>query len=187
MKGKQESEAAKTPQAKEKAKPVPQPKDQPKKSLGNIIRVVETNIDGGKPVRVAIRRIPGISFMLSNAIATVSGLGDKKVEALSQEEMKKLIDVIQNPEKYSIPVWMLNRRRDPIKGTDRHIVASSLDFLKRMDINEMKKLRTYKGVRHSFGLPVRGQRTRNTSRTGSTIGVKREKQAPAKAAAPKKE
>jgi len=152
----------------------------PSRGRTNIIRIAETNLDGGKPVRVAIRGIPGMGFMFSNAVATVSGMGDKPLETLSQEEVKKLVDILQHPEKHSIPSWMYNRRKGPIKGEDKHISASILDLTKKMDINEMKKLRIYKGVRHSLGLPVRGQRTRGSFRKGKAIGVKRGKQQPAR-------
>lgn len=165
----------------EKKKPLAQPKAPQTKGprrLGNIVRVAETNLDGSRPVRVAIRGIPGVGFMMSHAIAGVTGLGDRKLESLSPEEMKRLGEAIQNPGALSVPSWMLNRRKDPQRGTDRHLVSSSLDLTRKMDINEMKKLKTYKGIRHSYGLPVRGQRTRSTFRTGKTVGVKRQKQAP---------
>ena len=41
------------------------------------------------------------------------------------------------------------------------------------DINLMKKIRSYKGIRHERGQKVRGQRTKSTGRTGTTVGVKR--------------
>ena len=48
----------------------------------------------------------------------------------------------------------------------------------------MKRTRSYKGVRHIYGLKVRGQRTRSTGRTGGILGVSRKGSA-APAAAPK--
>ena len=167
------------------AKPALQAK--PVKRAGNIIRVAETNLEGGKPVMSAIRKIPGVGFMFSNAVSIVSGFGSKKLETLTEEELKMLVDIIQNPQKFQIPAWMCNRRKDPQDGKNKHLVASSREFVTRIDINEMKKLKTYKGVRHSAGLPVRGQRTRSSFRKGKTIGVKREKAKPATAKAAKKE
>ena len=47
-----------------------------------------------------------------------------------------------------------------------------------MDIDKLKKIRCYRGVRHMQGLPVRGQRTRSSFRkSGKTVGVSREKAA----------
>jgi small subunit ribosomal protein S13 len=37
----------------------------------------------------------------------------------------------------------------------------------------MKDIRTWKGIRHSLGLKVRGQRTRTTGRSGKAVGVKK--------------
>jgi small subunit ribosomal protein S13 len=35
----------------------------------------------------------------------------------------------------------------------------------------MRDIRTWKGIRHSLGLKVRGQRTRTTGRKGRAVGV----------------
>ncbi len=147
--------------------------------IQDIIRLVETNLDGGKPVRVAIRRIRGISFMFSNAVSTISGFGDKRLGELSEQEMQRLEEIIMNPDKFGIPAWLYNRKRDPITGKDKHLAVSKLELTQRMDINEMKKMKSYRGVRHILGLPVRGQRT-GSARGGRTVGVSKKKQQPAK-------
>ncbi|HLD57405.1 MAG TPA: 30S ribosomal protein S13 [archaeon] len=91
-------------------------------------------------------------------------------------------EYIKNPEKHGIPPWMLNRRLDPETGTGRHLIGSDLVFTKNMDINKLKRMKSYKGVRHGLGLPVRGQRTRSSGRTsGKSVGVVKKKEAPAKA------
>jgi len=43
----------------------------------------------------------------------------------------------------------------------------------------LKKMKSYKGWRHSLGQPVRGQRTRSHFRKGSAIGVMKTKAKPA--------
>lgn len=139
-----------------------------------IIRLVETNLDGRRTVGIAIRGIRGVSFMFSNAVANVSGLGARRLGELNEKEMEKLEDIIMHPEKYNIPAWLYNRRREPATNRDRHVSVSQLDFATRNDINEQKKIKSYRGVRHMLGLPVRGQRTRSSFRTGTTVGVKRE-------------
>jgi small subunit ribosomal protein S13 len=52
----------------------------------------------------------------------------------------------------------------------------------------MRKMRSYKGVRHQLGQPVRGQRTRSTFRTSKrAVGVMKKSAAkPAAKAAPEK-
>jgi small subunit ribosomal protein S13 len=148
----------------------------PQRNVQQIIRIAETNLDGRKSVETAIRNVRGISFMLSNAITGNLGFHGKKLSQLSESELKKLEEAVMNPETVGVPSWMLNRRKEPVSGKDRHLVASQLEFTKKMDINELKKLKCYRGVRHISGLPVRGQRTRSSFRKGKTMGVKRKKE-----------
>ncbi len=150
-----------------------------KARVQEIIRLVETNLDGGKSVRVAIRDIRGVSFMFSNAVDKVTGFGSKRLGELSEQELQKLEDVITNPDRSGIPPWLYNRKRDPRTGKSAHLTVSKLDLTQKMDINEMKKLKSYRGVRHIRGLPVRGQRTGSGS-GGKTVGVSKKKQQPAK-------
>ncbi len=138
------------------------------------MRLVETNLEGRKPVGDAIRSVMGVGHQFSNAVVQVGGfkgaLGD-----LSEPDLRKLEDIIAHPDKYGIPAWLYNRRRDPQLGTDRHLSVSALDFVEKQDINELKKIRAYKGVRHGLGLPVRGQRTRSSGRGKTTVGVQRKR------------
>ncbi len=151
----------------------------------HIVRIAETDLDGAKTVAVGIREVKGVSHMLANAISKVYPLSGKKVMDLTEDEIKKLEDVVFNPQNYGVPHWMLNRRSDPDTGQNKHVSVSNLQLVQTTDINKMKKMRSYKGVRHSLGLPVRGQRTRSSFREkGKTIGVRKVKEQPAKAGAP---
>jgi small subunit ribosomal protein S13 len=188
------AEPAKNPAA-EKSKPHEAAKPKPAAGAAppskqmqretQIIRLVETNLDGNKAVQDAIRRIDGISFMLSNAIAKHCGFVGKKLGQLSESEMKRLEEAIVNPHSIGVPAWMFNHRNEPLTGKTRHLTASQLEFTHKMDINELKKMKCYRGVRHIQGQPVRGQRTRSSFRKGKSVGVKRQKAAPAVAAAKK--
>jgi small subunit ribosomal protein S13 len=80
---------------------------------------------------------------------------------------------------------MLNRRKDLETGVDKHLVGSNLTFQQSLDIKFLKKIRSYRGIKHIKGKRVRGQRSRTTGRKGSTIGVTRQKEMPK--AAPKTE
>ncbi|MBI4163530.1 MAG: 30S ribosomal protein S13 [Candidatus Aenigmarchaeota archaeon] len=158
------------------------PRAQPKKLI-QIVRVTETDLDGNKTVASQIKKIKGISHMLANAIAQVYPNSDKKVVDLSEQEIAELEEFVRHPEKHGIPIWMLNRRFDPESSVDRHLVGSDLVFTKNMDINKLKRMKSYKGVRHGLGLPVRGQRTRSSFRAkGQSVGVQKKKEQPAKAA-----
>jgi small subunit ribosomal protein S13 len=175
---KENKEQVKNPIAKKPEAGKPKPVMQRETS---IIRFAETNLDGNKPVQEAIRGIDGISFMLSNAITKQCGFSGKNLGQLSEKELKVLEEAITNPAGAGIPSWMFNRRSEPVTGRNRHLTASQLDFTHKMDINELKKMKCYKGVRHIQDQPVRGQRTRSSFRKGKSVGVKRQKAAPAAA------
>jgi len=149
-----------------------------KERLKQIIRLAETDLDGGKEVVRAIQKVKGVSFMFANAVVQAGGFLGKRLSELKEEELKKLEDIIYHPEKYGIPEWLLNRRRDPRTGKTFHLIGSQLEITQKFDINELKKMKCYRGIRHSLGLPVRGQRTRSSFRKGKTVGVVRKKQQP---------
>jgi small subunit ribosomal protein S13 len=62
-------------------------------------------------------------------------------------------------------------------GKDVHVVGSKLAISLREDVNTLRKIRAYRGIRHESGLPVRGQRTKSSFRTGGTLGVRRKRKA----------
>lgn len=70
-----------------------------------------------------------------------------------------------------LPPWMLNHPLDVITGEIRHMVGADLETGRRDDVNQMKMIRSYRGVRHERGQKVRGQRTRSNGRTGMAAGV----------------
>lgn len=145
--------------------------EQAGQKVKRIVRLLATDIDGNLPLERALRKIKGISFMFSKAICNLSGIDPKmKIGLLGEDELKKVENLINNP---TFPKWLLNRRRDLETGRDIHLVGSKLDFKKREDIDMLRKMRAYRGVRHQFGLPVRGQRTRTSFRTHKSVGVRR--------------
>jgi len=147
-----------------------------KQELRYFVRIANTDLDGNKQIHLALTKIKGINFMLSNAILNIAGIQKtKKTGYLSEGDAAKLDDIIKDPAKFNIPSWLFNRKIDPEDGVSRHVIGSSLTFIQDNDIKMMKKIRSYKGIRHSFGLPVRGQRTRSNFRKnkGKVMGVKR--------------
>jgi small subunit ribosomal protein S13 len=104
---------------------------------------------------------------------------------LPPEQVDRLRNVVDNFES-NVPVWMLNRRKDVYTGENRHLTGVDLTLGVNEDINLMKKMRSYKGIRHERGQKVRGQRTKSTGRTGATVGVVRKKAEPGAGAADKK-
>ena len=96
-----------------------------------------------------------------------------RVGYLSDDVVDNIEKVIKNPIENGIPSWMVNRRKDLETGRDMHLIGSDLILATKMDIQLMKRIKSWKGIRHSLGLKVRGQRTRTTGRTGRTVGVSR--------------
>ena len=156
--------------------------EEQKQELKYFVRIANTDLDGNKQIANALTKIKGISFMFSNAILNVSKIQKtKKSGYLSDSDVAKIDDVIKEPAKFNIPSWMFNRKKDPEDNLDRHLTGTTLSFTQDNDIKMMKKIKSYKGIRHSYGLPVRGQRTRSNFRRnkGKVMGVKRKERAKA--------
>ena len=179
--GKEEEKKPEKTKEKEKK---PEKKRKMLEGVRGIVRMSEMDLDGNKKTRNAILGIKGIGKSLANGIVTASGLDSEALlGSLNDEQIHILEDVIKNPLKYGIPYHMVNRRFDPSIGENRHLVSSELKLAVKSDIDFMKKIRCYKGVRHELGLPVRGQRTRSSFRTGMIVGVAKVKQRPGAAPA----
>ena len=140
--------------------------------LRGIVRIANTDIIGTKSIYNGLRKIKGINFMMSNALCNNLNLDEKrKVGSLNEDEVKKIENMIKHPD--DLPSWLLNRRKDFDAGKNLHLTGGDLGFSKEFDIKRMKKLKSYKGLRHAWGQPVRGQRTRSHFRTGISVGVQR--------------
>ncbi len=139
-----------------------------------IVRIFNTDLDPSLPVVRALRKIKGVGHMLSNAICVSAGIDPRrKLEELSEDEVKRIEEVMKEGK---FPDWMKNRRRDPETGENLHVFAGDIDLKVREDITKLKKIHAYRGLRHMYGLPVRGQRTGGKSfRKGKTMGVQRKK------------
>ena len=143
-----------------------------------IIRVARTDLNGKAPLYQALQKIKGVSNMMANAVCAVTQL-DKNMKAgdMNEEHVKKLDDFFENPTNYNLPEWMFNRRKDRETGEVKHLVGAKLDFTQEGDIKRLRMIRSYRGIRHQFKLPLRGQRTRSNFRKnkGKAMGVKRKK------------
>jgi len=109
-----------------------------------VARIAGVDIPRDKRIEVALTYIYGIGRTLSNRIIQEAGIDpDKRTNALSDEEIAKIRDIIE--------------RNYQVEGDLRKEVSVNIKRL--MDIG------CYRGLRHRKGLPVRGQRTRTNSRT----------------------
>lgn len=144
-----------------------------------LVRIASQDIPASKKVYAGLTRIKGVSWAVSNAICNILKIEKtKKVSELSESEIKSIEKFLENPK---MPNFLLNRNKDLSTGENKHLITTKLDLQKEFDIKRMKKIKCWKGVRHILGQPVRGQKTRSHFRSNRSVGVRRVKQAPAKA------
>lgn len=147
----------------------------------NLVRMIGTSLEGDRLVENGLRQIKGVGARLAQAVVRVSGIDPTtRIGSLTEEECEKLEEIIKNPVKFGIPQWMVNRQKDLRTGEYRHVSGTDIDLILKMDIDRMKRTRSWKGVRHQLRLKVRGQRTRTTGRKGLTVGYYRKKKKSAK-------
>lgn len=142
-----------------------------KEDFRYIVRMANTDLDGTRSVAYALTAIPGVGIRVSEAVADLAGVSKtERLGNLSEEQTDKIEATFGNLGE-AFPPWMVNRPRDWETGLDLHAVGADVEIRRRDDINRMKMIRSYKGVRHEQGQRVRGQRTRAHGRTGLTVGV----------------
>jgi len=138
-----------------------------------IVRIAGTDIEGSKDVAHALTGIRGIGYRLATAIADRAKVGKtERIGSIEDEQIAKLEETLLSLGSWA-PHWLMNRQRDPDTGKNVHLHGSDLAARERDDVNYLRKIRAYKGIRHETGQRVRGQRTRTTGRTGLTVGVSR--------------
>lgn len=150
---------------------------QNQEEMVKLVRILSKDIRGDKSVFRGLGQIKGISWSMSNAICLLLKLDKKKkIQDLTQEEIQKIEGFVHNLE--GVPEFLMNRRKDRDEGVDKHIFGADLDLQTDFDIKRMKKIKSYKGVRHTNNQPVRGQRTKSHFRKNkkkSGMGKKEKK------------
>jgi small subunit ribosomal protein S13 len=107
-------------------------------------RILGIILPDEKRVVYALTLLYGLGWVSSGKILNQVGIDEnKKVKELSEEEIKKLTAVIEKNFK--------------VEGDLREFVNSN--------IKRLREIGSYRGLRHSHGLPVHGQRTRSNART----------------------
>ena len=144
-----------------------------KKFEEKLIRILAKDIEGGLNVYVGLTKIKGISWGLSNAICKSLNLDKKrKIGSLTKEEIEKINNFLKDAK---VPVYLLNRKLDYETGENKHLIGSNLELQKELDIGRLKKIKSYRGLRHALNLPLRGQRTRSHFRRNKrkSVGIKK--------------
>jgi len=109
------------------------------------MRIAGINIPDQKRIEFALTYVYGIGDYTScQILESVKIDKSKRAKDLSPEELNKITKEIAS-------------RGIKIEGELRQVVRSN--------INRLKEIGSYRGIRHQRGLPVRGQRTKTNSRT----------------------
>lgn len=174
-------------QRKEKKGKQPAKNEEPTKkkehdeNFNYIVRIVNTDINGENNIVQGLTQIKGIGRHMATFIADTAGV-DRKIKFgnLPEPEIERLKEVLENLDEYA-PTWMLNYRKDMYTGENLHLISTDITSRLRDDINMMKMIRSYRGVRHELGLKVRGQRSSSNGRKGLALGVSKRREAPASA------
>lgn len=169
------------PEKKEKKKKEkPEAKQAPKaekkdENFRYIVRIANTDIDGNKTLMMGIQSIKGVGPRVAAIVARRTGVDPReKMGNLSEAKTDEIEKIVLSYPEFA-PTWAINRQNDFETGEDQHLFGVDLGIVQKDDINRMKMIRSYKGVRHEQGQKVRGQRTRSNGRTGLTMGVSRSK------------
>src|SRR5680860_106847 len=119
-----------------------------------LVRILGKDIRGDIKIKSALTKIDGIGWAISNAVCKVLELEmDKRIQDFSKDELARIEDFMKAPE---LPLFLKNRRNDFDSGKDMHVSGIDLKLRKEFDLKRLKKIKSYKGVRHIIGLPVRG-------------------------------
>ena len=107
-------------------------------------RVAGVDIPVNKQAWVSLQYIYGIGATLSHKILNQADIApDTKVKDLTEEEVNKLREIID--------------KQYRVEGELR----KELNF----NVKRLIEIGSYRGLRHRYGLPARGQRSRTNART----------------------
>jgi len=143
----------------------------------HILRLLNTNVDGRRKIMFALTEIKGVGRRYSNLVCKKADVDlNKRAGELNSDELERIVTIMQNPAQFKIPTWFLNRRKDMTDGKNLHVLSNTIDQKMRDDLERLKKIRSHRGLRHYWGLRVRGQHTKTTGRrSGRTVGVTKKK------------
>jgi small subunit ribosomal protein S13 len=140
------------------------------------VRIGTTDLDGTKSVRVALTGIKGVGRHTSSVIARMAKVNEYTTLGRLDEDGVNRLRAAVDQYGTKVPAWMTNRPKDVYTGEAKHLLGPDVTMARDDDVNMMRKIRCYKGIRHETGQKVRGQRTKSTGRTGATVGVKKTKE-----------
>jgi len=143
-------------------------------SYSHIVRIFGTDLDGSKKLLYGLCKIRGISVNLAQTSLKSIGLDpNMRLGYLTEGDVQKIEEFLRDLSGHGIPAFLVNRRKDIETGKNVHMIGPDLQLRLKSDIDFMKNIKSWKGIRHSYGLKVRGQHTKTTGRSGRVVGVKK--------------
>ena len=175
------------PQKEEKKAPQIKKLEGVKEDFRYIVRLANTDLNGARSVIYALTGIKGMGVRMAGAVADLAQVPRReRIGNLDEPQIERIRATLTSVAD-NVPGWMVNRPHDLETGGDLHVFGAEVDLYRRNDVNLMKMIRSYRGIRHEQGQKVRGQRTRSNGRTGLTVGVTKKAAMAAAAAAKEKE
>ena len=140
-----------------------------------IVRIANSDIDGQKRTVIGLQSIKGVGSRVAQVVVRKATVDPSaKIGSLQEDQVKALEESVLSYVEYA-PNWAINRQMDYETGADMHLISQDLTLTQNDDINRMKMIRSYRGIRHETHKKVRGQRTRSNGRRGLTLGVSKKR------------
>ncbi|KAF9137893.1 ribosomal 40S subunit protein S18B, partial [Linnemannia schmuckeri] len=112
----------------------------------HILRVLNTNVEGKTKIMFAMTNIKGVGRRYANLVCKKADIDLKKrAGELTNEELERLVTIMQNPTQYKVPQWFLNRQKNFVDGKYTQLLANGLDNQMREDLERLKKIRAHRG------------------------------------------
>ena len=125
-------------------------------------RILGIDIPTNKRVDIALRSIYGVGPLVAKTVLEETGIDPAtRAKDLDEEQLSKITKKLQDVD--------VRGEKVLLEGDLRRMIGENL--------KRLKNVKTYRGMRHMRGLPVRGQRTQTNARTRKgakkTVGVQR--------------
>jgi len=150
----------------------------------HVVRLLGFDLPGDVRAPYALSRIRGLSINTATVLCRQMGIDvNKRLGEVEEDKLEAIEKLLRDKRHQAFPSWFRNRKDDPLEPDSVHLAGSELLAGVREDVELLKRIRCWRGVRHSLGLKVRGQRSRVTGRFGRSVGVSKGRAAAAQAAA----
>ena len=126
-------------------------------------RILGIDVPANKPIEYSLRSIYGIGPAISAVVLANAKIDPAtRAHTLGEDELATIAKAIQS-----------TTIRPEQTRTENGTILVEGDLRRKVteDLKRLKSIKTYRGMRHARGLPVRGQRTQTNARTRK--GVKK--------------